>query len=222
MSTRGAIGFQYNNELYTTYNHSDSYPSWLGNKVLGDSKDIISQNLSISDIKNKFDNFYFVEDEDEVTEGIYDNVVSKILHYDASIIGKTLDFYKELRDWQGELKTYFDNGIMIGEKNSSFMEDSLFCEWAYILNFDTKTLDVYRGFQKSPPTHGYYSNKNEQNEENKEEYYPCDLLTRFSFEVVKEIGEDSFQEHISKCLENGFSDYEVVSIDCSNFQIENS
>lgn len=31
-----------------------------------------------------------------------------------------------------------------------FIADSLFCEWAYIINFDTNKLEIYRGFQKEP------------------------------------------------------------------------
>lgn len=31
----------------------------------------------------------------------------------------------------------------------NFMADSLFCEWAYVLNLDEGVLEVYRGWQKS-------------------------------------------------------------------------
>lgn len=42
----------------------------------------------------------------------------------------------------------------VGEKqiplanNIDFAGDSLFCEWAYLLNLDTDTLEVYKGFNK--------------------------------------------------------------------------
>ncbi len=32
MSTRGLYGFRKNEQDKTTYNHSDSYPDWLGRK----------------------------------------------------------------------------------------------------------------------------------------------------------------------------------------------
>ena len=31
-----------------------------------------------------------------------------------------------------------------------FAADSLFCEWAWVVNLDNKTLEVYRGFNKKP------------------------------------------------------------------------
>ena len=34
MSTRGATGFIADGKWYVTYNHSDSYPEWLGMRVL--------------------------------------------------------------------------------------------------------------------------------------------------------------------------------------------
>ncbi len=32
--------------------------------------------------------------------------------------------------------------------SESFATDSLFCEWGYLANLDTDTLEVYRGFNK--------------------------------------------------------------------------
>jgi hypothetical protein len=32
--------------------------------------------------------------------------------------------------------------------SSEFLADSLFCEWAYIINLDTEILEIYKGFQK--------------------------------------------------------------------------
>lgn len=39
---------------------------------------------------------------------------------------------------------------------SSFMHDSLFCEWAYIINVDTGMLEIYRGFNKDKCSEGRY------------------------------------------------------------------
>ena len=57
-------------------------------------------------------------------------------------------------------------------KNSiEFAKDSLFCEWAYVVNLDNDTLEVYEGFNEYPldsserfycdesPEDGYYSVK---------------------------------------------------------------
>ncbi len=43
----------------------------------------------------------------------------------------------------------FDVKPVRGLQNSkSFASDSLFCEWAYVLDLDKKTLEIYKGFNK--------------------------------------------------------------------------
>lgn len=34
--------------------------------------------------------------------------------------------------------------------DSEFLNDSLFCEWTYIINLDNEQFEVYRGFNKDP------------------------------------------------------------------------
>lgn len=38
------------------------------------------------------------------------------------------------------------------EDNISFAKDSLFCEWAYVLDLDNGTFECYKGFNKTPLT----------------------------------------------------------------------
>ena len=44
MGTRGVFGVHVNGVSKLMYNHSDSYPSWLGTKVLNDVKVLINEN----------------------------------------------------------------------------------------------------------------------------------------------------------------------------------
>lgn len=44
------------------------------------------------------------------------------------------------------------NGIVGLVNKESFAADSLFCEWAYVIDLDKNVLEVYQGFNKTPLT----------------------------------------------------------------------
>ena len=39
----------------------------------------------------------------------------------------------------------------------AFLADSLFCEWAYVINLDNSQFEVYRGFNQDPMAPGRYA-----------------------------------------------------------------
>ncbi len=43
------------------------------------------------------------------------------------------------------------NDKLMIEDATTFLYDSLFCEWAYIINLDTQELEIYRGGNKEKP-----------------------------------------------------------------------
>lgn len=55
----------------------------------------------------------------------------------------------------GILKLIHERPPGIGLSNSlTFAGDSLFCEWAYVIDFDKGTFEVFRGFNKEPLAEG--------------------------------------------------------------------
>lgn len=62
-----------------------------------------------------------------------------LLHLSRDVGGKILDIVLKRPD------------VELGLKDTrSFAGDSLFCEWAYVIDLDTEVLEVYRGFNKTP------------------------------------------------------------------------
>jgi len=55
-----------------------------------------------------------------------------------------------------------------------FANESLFCEWVYILNLDTDELEVYTGFNKEPVTKGRFAGP-----VNEDGYAPVRLVATF-------------------------------------------
>jgi hypothetical protein len=148
MGTRGALGFIKNGEHKVAYNHFDSYPDGLGQGVL----DLIQAN-SNHELNAMFDKITMVKESDTPTQdqiekckGTTDLGVSK---------QSTSDWYCLLREAQGDLEKYAEIGFMTDGK--AFLHDSLFCEYAYIINLDTNEFEFYEGFQQTKPQ-GRYSN----------------------------------------------------------------
>lgn len=67
----------------------------------------------------------------------------------------------------------------------AFANDSLFCEWAYVLDYDARRFEVYKGFNKlkNPATSRFPSQKVPAGEK-KKEYQPVRLLRAYSFDAL--------------------------------------
>lgn len=63
----------------------------------------------------------------------------------------------------------------------NFLADSLFCEYAYIVDFDKGTFEVYRGFNKEPltPEDRFYSLELHEKGRSGDQYYPVKLIATF-------------------------------------------
>jgi hypothetical protein len=145
MSTRGFYGMRKNGVLKGSYNHSDSYPSYLGAALAKEIWKNRRNNLFF--FAKGFERVELVKNDSEPTKA----QIAKCLK--AGVVNKGVgnqsenDWYCLLREAQGSLVKAIELGVMID--GQEFLKDSLFCEWAYILDIDKKKLEVYRGFQSS-------------------------------------------------------------------------
>jgi hypothetical protein len=175
MGTRGAIGFIRNGVVKATYNHFDSYPDGVGQKVVEYCRARDRAQLTVDcDAIRMVDEKVAPTDEDIARHGATADM-------GVGERGK-VDWYKLLRKTQGSLEKSATAGVMI-EGGRDFMRNSLFCEWAYLVNLDDGTLDVYRGFNRKPPTDGIFAGEGSPDAHVKErigeEYYPCNRIARF-------------------------------------------
>ncbi len=119
MSTRGLMGLKKKGEVKAQYNHFDSYISGLGKSII-ETINKIPKEDRVNRFNNVFDNIVLVEEND--------------------------DNYSEYREYQGNLQAYLD-GFNCMIDNKDFINDTLFCEYAYIINLDTNTLDITFGWK---------------------------------------------------------------------------
>lgn len=177
MGTRGIMGLRIDGQDKLTYNHFDSYPDGLGVDMVRDIKAILA-NEGIDWFKDKARNIKLVGKNSKPS----DEEVEKLKQYSDLSVGEQSyeDWYSLLRELQGQLKAILEAGYMID--SHEFIKDSLFCEWAYIVNLDDMVLEVYTGFQKEKHGLGRYTTS-----EPRDVYYPCALIATYPLIEIPDV-----------------------------------
>ncbi len=182
MSTRGLIGFRFNETDQLIYNHSDSHPDTLGLKVLRDLRDVKSWDtvcdrveslVSIPETRMLGDNTSMAESEIRRHFPEQENKFSRRNFY---------DLYQPL---QGTLKPYLEGKLSFIPDASDFISDSQHCEWAYVVNLDDWKFEVWRGLQQRPDD----SENNQYDQEaDRMGYFPCQKVKAYELEDLPEPG----------------------------------
>lgn len=63
-----------------------------------------------------------------------------------------------------------------------FAGDSVFCEWAYVVDFDENTFEIYEGFVKEPHEGERFSNVDYEKSHREEQYYPVKLVKKYDLD----------------------------------------
>lgn len=164
MGTRGAYGFTHEGKDKISYNHYDSYPSELGCSILA-----TATTRKIADLRNFAKSIKTVKENATPTAA----QIKKLGNLGITIKPNE-DWYGILREHQGNLESLISNKIPYMTDGASFLKDSLFCEFAYVINLDSEMLEFYVGFNKTPITEGRFAGAKP-----KDGYYPVRLIKQY-------------------------------------------
>jgi hypothetical protein len=169
------MAFAHNGEIKAMYNHWDSYPTGLGEVMV---KWMLAQDGDFSDAIEKFDRLTAVDENAEPTE---DQKLALVRYLNLSVGSRTdSDWYNLLRDTQGNPVGALEAGFFADY--FKFGEDSLFCEYGYVVDLDRKVLEVYKGFQTAPHEEGRWAGGASRTVDfgSRDTYHPIKLIEEFT------------------------------------------
>jgi len=138
MGTRGALVFAVDGRQVVTYNHYDSYPTELG-EFVARFVVVMAQQGSAGARAAQVRSLVCVQQDDTPTpedRAKYPGLWQEVSSGD--------DWYAILRDLQGSPAAILDSGIA-PVVDASWLDDGLFCEWAYVLDFVNELMEVREG-----------------------------------------------------------------------------
>jgi len=178
MGCRGVYGFVSKGEMKVTYNHSDSMLGALGERVVEFCRHMQKEQLW-DDLKRRLKDVALVQESDKVSADVLGLRKYATLAKTAKKESSDVTWYNLLRPYQGgEMLWKISKGEvshMIDSAN--FPQNSLFCEYAYIIDLDNMTLDIFIGQQREASegnpfgvAHETFGGTN---------YYPCRMVASY-------------------------------------------
>ena len=164
------------------YGQWDGYPSGQGAKILS----FLSDNGNIKNLQSNLGKVRFLDPQgvDKDFCESYDKNAPKWSNEPDNRTAEQIRWFVSYisRDIGGDILSSIadskDKEIVI--KNSiDFAGDSLFCEWAYVIDFDKGTLEVFRGFNTDPLERNdrFYGVKTDS-----DKYHPVKLFHTFQLD----------------------------------------
>lgn len=177
------------------YGQWDGYPSGNGLVVFNFVKELLRNN-KVDEMKEKVRACRFVDSKNvsEKYEALgIDTTSNWVTLEDAEKFKKA---HPQLdRDMGAEIFSYImEHGGCELKNNISFAADSLFCEWAYLIDFDNEVLECYEGFNKNgiDENDRFYYLK----EKSDEGYFPIRKCAVFTFSQVLDMTEEAFLKEL--------------------------
>jgi len=189
MGTRGAITLVAKKKEKTVYNHFDSYPSGLGDILL---KWLKANLHRIDEVIQQVEGLKAIDKSTKPTKDDIALLDERAKKAGADTFGDPRvsdgdDWYAVLRKCQGNLDLMLASGFYTD--SSDFVMDSLFCEWAYVIDFDDGVFEVYKGFQTQKHDVGRFAARGGGGP-----YYPVKLVGSYGFDSLPEKLEAGYEE----------------------------
>lgn len=153
------------------YGQFDGYPSGQGTTALEIMRNIVNEN-QLERFKEKVRALSQLTDA-ELTQADYVSME----------IGNAFDEqHPELSRRTGAeiLSLVLNSDITCVQIREDFANDSLFCEWCYVIDLDQGLFEVYRGFQMRPHSDGRFA----KNTCKHSGYYPVGLVKSYSLKTL--------------------------------------
>ncbi len=170
------IGGEYRVAQYAQF---DGYPEGQGATILEFLKNKFNRETFI----DKLNQCYFIDEDKQ-------SALWKEAGADGSgmVNMEVADTFKRShvqlsRDMGGDVLEFIQNstGEVMLVNTVDFAEDSLFCEWAYVVDLDKNVLEVYKGFNKEPvPDDNRF--QGEPSSSSGTTYYPVKLSTVYKLD----------------------------------------
>jgi hypothetical protein len=173
------------------YGQWDGYPSGQGSVVLDFLK-----NADMKKFRQNIDRCRFIDKSKRKQQEIK-NFMKKIGAGNGWMNMEQSRLYQEkypclTRDaGAGVLELIYqteDNDLIWLNDNVDFAADSLFCEWAYLIDLDKNVLEVYRGFNTEPLEEGQRFAKMPKDKE-ASEYHPIRMIKSYDLNNLPNLTE---------------------------------
>lgn len=157
MGTRHMIGVVLDGDFRVAqYGQWDGYPSGQGVDVLNFLRD----DENVAALRKGAATVRFATEEDRKREEEFCLSIGSVNGWmNMEQAGKYKTEFPALdRDVGSDiLKMVAAGSVEFLHDSRDFAEDSLFCEWAYVVDLDNDILECYEGFQKSAPLAGRWA-----------------------------------------------------------------
>lgn len=192
MGTRHLIAVKANGAYrIAQYGQWDGYPTGQGAAVLS-----FLRKKSLPKFKEKCLKTQFISDGELKALWIECGASPNSDFVNMDVANKFKSLYPQLSRDAGstvlEMVYSSPDGIKL-QDSINFAGDSLFCEWAYVIDFDKETFEVFKGFntKKLDKNERFYSSPRDG-----KEYYPVSLAKTYSLKSLPTL--KNFLKHMEK------------------------